>query len=44
MTLKTEDEIKDVIHRASYLAKTRSKVIGDGVIQMTTSRLAKEAA
>lgn len=42
MPMRTEVDIKNVVHRASYLAKTRSKTAGDGVIQMTTSRPRKE--
>ncbi|HEX5352322.1 MAG TPA: hypothetical protein VFW58_11890, partial [Trichococcus sp.] len=37
--ITTEQDLEDVINRASYLAKTRSKRIGAGQVTISTSRL-----
>lgn len=39
MTMANEEEVKDVVNRASYLAKVRSKILHQGVRQISTSHI-----
>lgn len=38
MRMETQADIQDVVNRASYLAKVRTKVIGDGERNISISR------
>ncbi len=38
MKMQTQADIEDVVHRASYLAKVRTKVLGDGERNISISR------
>lgn len=39
MPIRTTEELQDVINRFSYIAKTRTKVLGQGKRNISTSRI-----